>query len=473
MTTRAALLFASLALAGCASTSPRAAQDDVAKHLEKSLGQRTRFVSGGAEDREVDARVAKLLANELGPDDAVTVALLRNRHLHALYEELGVAQAELVQAGLLSNPSLGASLKFPVSGGGPALELGLVQSFVELLFLPARKDLAALELEHAKLSITAQLLAHAADVKTAYYELVAAEQVVAMERVIVESSYASAELARRQEGAGTMSGLELTSYQLAYEEARLALARHELAVMRRREELTRLLGLYGAETSFRVSPRLADLPATEPSLERLEAAAIAARPELAAARQHDAALEHALALARTGRWVSGTELGVAAERDHDGAWSVGPEASIELPIFDQGQAGIAQLEAALAAHRAETDALAVEIRSEVRESRDRMRAARQVAEHYRAVVVPLRERVVFFTQQQYDAMLAGVYELIAAKNEEVGAYREYIESVAEYWTARVALERALGGRLPASPAPAPAPPPTAAPAAPPVDHSHH
>jgi cobalt-zinc-cadmium efflux system outer membrane protein len=61
--------------------------------------------------------------------------------------------------------------------------------------------------------------------------------------------------------------------------------------------------------------------------------------------------------------------------------------------------------------------------------------------------VPLRERIVALTQEQYNAMLLGVYQLLQAKQGEIEAYRAYIEAVRDYWIARADLERAIGGRL--------------------------
>ena len=98
-------------------------------------------------------------------------------------------------------------------------------------------------------------------------------------------------------------------------------------------------------------------------------------------------------------------------------------------------------------------------------------------------MVPLRERFVALSQEQYDAMLIGVYQLLQAKQAELDTYREYIEAVRDYWIAWTELERAVGGRLAklASPPAAPTVPATpAAPAAPSTNstptsspHEHH
>jgi hypothetical protein len=46
----------------------------------------------------------ELLAKPLSVDDAVQVALLNNRGLQADFQELGITEAEVVQAGRLPNP---------------------------------------------------------------------------------------------------------------------------------------------------------------------------------------------------------------------------------------------------------------------------------------------------------------------------------------------------------------------------------
>jgi cobalt-zinc-cadmium efflux system outer membrane protein len=45
-------------------------------------------------------------------------------------------------------------------------------------------------------------------------------------------------------------------------------------------------------------------------------------------------------------------------------------------------------------------------------------------------------------------MLLGAYQLIASKQAEVNAYREFIEALRDYWFARADLEHATGGALP-------------------------
>lgn len=444
---RALLALVVLApLVGC-GVPKEAGFPDVARAVSDRTGYRIVWNRGSEADAEVASRVAALLAKPLGEGAAVQVALLRNRRLQATYEDLMIAQSDLVQAGLLRNPVFSAGVRFPLDQrGAPNLELGVEQDFFDVLLIPARRRLASSAFEAAKLRVGSEVMGLAADVRVAYFTLQGAQQVATMRRTIAEAGEASVELAQRQLDAGNISDLDFAGEQALYEQIRLDLARSEAEILGARERLIRLLGLFGEDVSFTLPDRLPDLPAEDPALEHLEARAIARRLDVAAAREEAQTSAHQLALAAGSRWLVGG-VGASLERDSEGNRIAGPTARLELPLFDQKQALLARLEAELRARQQRLAALSIDARSEVREARGRLLATRAVAVHYRTVVIPLRERIVALSQQHYDAMLLGVYQLLMAKQSEVNAYREYIEAVRDYWIARVELERATGGVL--------------------------
>jgi cobalt-zinc-cadmium efflux system outer membrane protein len=156
-------------------------------------------------------------------------------------------------------------------------------------------------------------------------------------------------------------------------------------------------------------------------------------------------LGYALGLAKTSRWTGVIDVGADVARLKDGHIAVGPRAAIELPIFDQRRATIARLEAQLRTSQQLLEARAIEIRSEVREAQSRLVTARRTADLYRHEIIPTREKLVALSQQQYDAMLLGVYQLVLAKQNEINAYRGYIDAVRDYWSAHADLDRAVGG----------------------------
>jgi cobalt-zinc-cadmium efflux system outer membrane protein len=437
-----------LVLLGCASTSPQSAFRDTSEQVAQRSGQRLHWDQGGSADAQVDRAIRDLLANDLTVDGAVQVALLRNRSLVAVYEELSVGQADLVQAGLLRNPTLAAGTPpAEIAAISPPIAVGIAEDFLDLLLIPARKTIARAKLEAIEMRVADQVLEHAAHVRAAYFLLQGAEQAATMHNIIAQATEAGAALAAAQHDAGNMSDLDFETLHVLAEQARVDLERTRAEVSGAREQLTRLVGLWGGAAAYQVAPRLPDLPAEEPPLEHLESLAVAQRCDLAAMRREVQELGHVQSLARSTRWAGSLTVGLEGTRLVDGRYSFGPNASLELPLFDQRQALMARLDALLRQSEARLEARAVEARSEVRAARDAMVAARRIAERYRTSVVPLRERIVSQAQQRYDAMLMGAYELLTARQSEVSAYRDYIHAVRDYWIARSDLERAVGGRL--------------------------
>ena len=470
--------LASTLLAACASTSPAPAFKDVAQATMDRGAQPVRWNQNTTEDAESAKAIDGLLATELTADAAVQVAFLGNPSLRSTFEELSISQADLVQAGLLKNPvfSIGRTA-WDGEHITPNLFAAVEQDFLDIATMPMRKRVAATELEATKLAVGDAVLKLAAEVRSAYYMAQAAEQVAAMRRVISDAAQTAADLARRQYDAGNTNDLTLSSELGLAAQARLDLKRSEGDAAVAREQLNKFMGVWGPRTRWNLAPRLPELPPDEVSLERLEVIAIEKRLDVGAARREVQMLDYASSLAKTTRWTGVVNVSVEAGRLRDSKRiSFGPSVALEIPLFDQRQAAIARLEAFKRQAENNLQALAIEVRSDVRSSRVRVATARSIVEEYGKSVVPLRENIVKFSQEHYDAMLLGVFQLIQAKQSEFEAYREYIEALRDYWIARSDLERAVGTRLNAAArtaAPAKNESPPAAPATPASPHSGH
>ncbi|RYZ68368.1 MAG: hypothetical protein EOP08_00745 [Proteobacteria bacterium] len=192
-----------------------------------------------------------------------------------------------------------------------------------------------------------------------------------------------------------------------------------------------------------------ELPTTEIDVDHLEESAVGARFDLGAARRQLQAVGAAITLAKTTRWTGTVNVGLEAGRLRGSKrFSFGPSVGVEIPLFDQRQAAIARLEALQRQAQRELEALAIDVRAEVRSAAVRVLTARKISEEYTLRLVPAREGNVRYSQQHYDAMLLGVYQLLLAKQAELDTYRETIEAQRDYWVARSSLERALGARVP-------------------------
>jgi cobalt-zinc-cadmium efflux system outer membrane protein len=413
--------------------------------LDERGVERVHWKRGTEADAEVARAVQDLLRQQLTVDVAVQIALLNNRNLQATYEGLGIAQADLVQAGLLSNPTLHAEVRFPAQPRLP-IELDITKEFLDLLVMPLRKRMAAAEFAAAKQQVAHAVLTLARDTRVAFYRQQAAEQMLEMRRSVLDGAATSADVARRLHEAGNITELALANEQVLLGQAKLDLAAAEADESEEREELIALLGLWGHDTQFEISRRLPDLPAKEITPTGLESLAVAQRLDLAAARNEIEALAQSVGIDGLA-FLQGLGVTAHLEREPSGTTTTGPSLEIPIPLFDTGSAARHRAAARLRQSTEQYAALAIDIRSEVRRHRDRMLAGRERAEYFRTVVVPLRTRIVEESQLEYNGMLLGVFQLLQAKQSEIDAGRDWIEALRDYWIARAQLESAVGGRF--------------------------
>lgn len=445
----AGLSLVSIVLAGCSTIAVDRSfdrvQDAVADREASALGWPT---SSRARE-QIDQRVAEFLEEPVTQERAVAIALINNRQLRAEYARIGLAEAEMVEAGLLDNPSLSVGVGLPDRpSSGTELDFGLTLSILQWLLMPAREDIATVQLDAEVLSVAHAVLETATETRLAFLGLQAALNMTAVLREIAVAARASYDFATRVHDAGNLSDLALANEQALYEQSRVEYARSLADAAEQREYLNAQLGLWGTQTGWSVADRLPPLPESEPDLAELESLAIRQRLDLAAAAKEVEAISKAAGLQRDWRYMLTAEVGANAMRDTDGQWIFGPALSLELPIFNQRQGQIARLDAARLASEARLEGLAIAVRSDVRRLRGTLFAARFEAEHFQSTIIPLRERITALTQEQYNFMLVDTFDLLAAKRESIAAYREYIDSIKRYWEVHARLRQAVGGHLP-------------------------
>jgi cobalt-zinc-cadmium efflux system outer membrane protein len=440
-------------LAGCASVNPRPAFENVRKTVADRSKVQPEWSLTLSETSAAEQAVAKILAEPLTANGAVQIAFLNNPTLQATFEEIGISQADLAQAARVANPEISGFVRFPSEGSGRNTELSLVQNVFDVFIQPLRKKVAAAELEQTKLRVANEVLSVAAEVKEAFFTLQARQQLAERLALIRDVTETAAEFAQKQFDAGTIGELERESRTVIHRESKVEVALVEAEVRADRERLNRLLGLWGAQTAWTVAGALPEIPTAEIPLAGLERLAVTSRQDLQAARWGVDIVGRALALRRKTRFFPvGIHVGVNTEKDVTGERVTGPELALQLPIFDTGKASIARLESEHRRAQRQLEALAVNARSEVREERDRMLAARDLALYYGQVLLPQRQRILALTLQHYNAMFKGAYDLLQAKQAEVETEKAYLDAWRGYWIARARLERALGGSLPAEPA---------------------
>ena len=441
-------------LGGCASFSPDGGFAGVEQTTKDRLGKEVRWARSQADQDAIDQRVGALLSRPLTVDDAVQMALLNNRGLQAAFEELGLGEADLVQAGRLPNP--GFSFGRLKRGDEIEIERGLHFNLARLIAMPLIGQMEARRFEQTKGRVAMDVLALAANTRKAYYNAVAAEETVRYMRQVRQAADASAELARRMEQVGNFTKLRRAREQVFYADAAQNLARAEQAQRSMRERLTRLLGAWGSQTQFTLPERLPDLPKEALELPDVEKVALAQRLDVLGGKLAAEQTARNLGLTRTTRFLNVLELGVLRNSSNEAPTQRGWEISVELPLFDWSGARVARAQAVYmqTVHRAAETA--INARSEVREAYTGYRSAYDIARFQRDEVVPLNQRIAEENVLRYNGMLIGVFELLADARIQIASVNASIQALRDFWIAQADLDMALIGKPGLAPVAGPA-----------------
>ncbi len=452
-------------LAGCASPSPDAGLAELQTALAPHLKQALALAHDEAALQRQQARVEQLLNSEMDADAAVQVALLNNRTLQAQLSELGISEADIAQAATWPNPGL--TLARTRRGDEVEIERGLHINLARLLLRPWTQELDTRRRQQVQGLAAQRVLSLAGETRKAWVMAVAADESLRYALQVMQAAQAGAELARRMATVGNFNALQAAREQAFAADAVLQLARAQQLRTSARERLTRLLGLWGEQINFRLPTRLPSLPTApreQPDIERL---AMAQRLDVQAARQAAADTARSLGLSRGMGFINVLELGALRHSSNQAPTLRGWELTLELPIFDWGQARVARAQAVYMQSLHQAAATAINARSEVREAYGQYRTAWDIAQHQFSEVVPLRQRISQENLLRYNGMLIGVFELLADTRMQIASVNGAIEALRDFWLAQADLDAALLGKpgLMAMPSASPS-----APAAEPAGH---
>lgn len=448
MTRLTIIAAASLLLAGCASFSPDGGFGKVSQLTQERTGQGVALQRSPEDAQTARNRVAELLQAALTADAAVEVALLNNRGLQAKFGDLGIAESELVRAGRLKNPSL--SFGRMSGGGGVEIERTVLFDILGLLTMPMAKEVGQQRFEQAQYQAAYDAVSLAADVRRAYFDAVAAQELAKFYEQVKETADVSNELAKRMLQAGNFNKLAQMREQAFYADATAQLARAQHQAAAQREKLIRLLGLYGEQLNFRLPQRLPELPKQVLEPQNAEQTAMDKRLDVQMAKRAAEATAKSLHLTNATRMVNVLDVAYKNKSESGAPRANGYEIELELPLFDFGSTRAARAQATYMQAVNRTAEVAVNARSEVREAYSAYRTAYDLAQHYRDEVVPLRKRISEENLLRYNGMLIGVFELLADAREQVAGVTGYVQALRDFWVAETNLQTALTARSPAA-----------------------
>jgi cobalt-zinc-cadmium efflux system outer membrane protein len=378
------------------------------------------------------------LDDGLTSDEAVAIALWNSPSFQATLADLGVARADLVEAGLLRNPVL--SVLFPL---GPKQLEWTVQFPFELIWQrPARVAAATLNAQAVGERLVWNALTLVAETRTAHSDAVIADRRLQLTTEI-------ADLVRRLTGitearlrAGDISELEARAARS--DAARVDAVRQAIEHERDLSRLTlaALLGLDVDADRIRPTPGPApDVAACGTDAARVERA-LASRPDVRAAEIGiDAAAQRA-------RWERSRVVTLMGILDGNGEGAegaeVGPGVGAEIPIFNRNQGGIRRAEAEVerAGHR--YAAVRAQVVAEVRAASVRVRQAQQAIAAWQKDIVPSLEIEQRQAESAYQAGEIPLFSLLDVSRRLVDGRTRQLDAEADLQRAAVALERSIG-----------------------------
>jgi outer membrane protein TolC len=444
------ITLAVLGTDGCTSFSKdggfdAVAEDAARRHLAASDIQWPRTTQ---ERAKADAQVAALLEHSLSAEDAVQIALLNNRMLQGAFEELGISEAELVQAGRLPNPRF--DLRHASAAGQYDVEETLSLNVLSLLTMPYARDIERQRFAQTRSLAVLRVAQLARDTREAYYAAVAARESRDYRLKVRAAAEAGATLAQRMVGAGNWNRLDQAHEQKVYFDAVQGFTRAELAEQAAREKLISIMGLSG-EKAGALNLQLAEvLPVLPTSLEDfpdVESALLQNRLDLQLMRMRMDELQRNLKLTRSTRFVNVLDVGATRvqQGSRDAPYERGYTITLEVPIFDSGSARVKKSAAIYAQAVDRFTQAAIEARSQIRLAYANYHAAFELAKQQRDEVLPLREAIAQENLLRYNASQISIFELLSGAREQAAGFDGYIQRVRDFWIAKSQLDAALLG----------------------------
>lgn len=477
MTATRLLALALLTLAaahGCATVNPRPDYDHAARRIAEATGP---FETLSPDDDPlIDKKVRALLDNGLTADEAVQLCLLNNPQVRNAFLSIGIARADVVQAGLYTNPTLALAVRFPDGGGLVNIEAALAQRIADLWLVPLRRRAAQADLDRRILDVAREVSVLALQTRDQYYQAVAADRRlhIAEENSTLAAQLRDAALARQQAGAGGQIDVNLARAGVL--DAELAAREAALNAFESRRRLAALLGLSTAPAELRLVDVLPEPTMLNVADDQLISLANTHRLDLQSAQFAVAAaevrvrqekrsvfadVEFGLAVERSDRPASsdGGYLGNAARATVDaGTLSLpppnpsdagqdvilGPALSLSLPIFDQNQAQIARAELAHRQTLAALHVLQLDIIQTARAALHQARTAADVAALYRDQLIPLLENNLELSGEAYRAGRTAFLSVLEVQRELLKSRTRHVEAQRDAARAVVELEMAVG-----------------------------
>ena len=332
--------FLLLGFSACATVDTKPRLDSVRKLTLPSVSQDVHWAQTNEVMEQNYQKALQLAQDGITREDAVAIALLNNRALQSDLSLLGVAAANLTQAGLLRNPVLGLEILFPIRNADSAA--GLFGWLSDLWQLPRRKRIAEIAARQADYRAALRVLEVVVTASDAWDAVLNNRQQVKLTEELLQIRRQQAERVLIRFNHGLSSTIQVQEAVASELEQLTTLYRMQQLLVKAETRISQVLALDDAATRIPMSP-LSVVPSDGQSLRKTMKLALDNRLDLALAQIEVERMASGLKLEKALVWRS-VMIGVSWQGDFKRVSgdnnSIGPVLAVELPIFDQNQAGI-------------------------------------------------------------------------------------------------------------------------------------
>ena len=437
-------MVALVTLAGCATGDELGAFGKVSEDVTSRSKHPVIWKRDKASIEKARYMARQILAQPLTANSSVHLAFFRNPSVQASLANLGIAEADVAQAGRLANPII--SIGRITGVGILEIERTVLFSLMSLFTIGARSEIAKDKAEKARYDTALAILKVANDVERSWIDAVATKERVGLMERIMESAKAAEELGNRMVQAGSMTELDLVKVKAFLAETAAQLGKMRVNEKMAREKLIRAMGVWGSDLRFRLPKKLPKLPSRLKRIRSLEKYALMKRLDIRAAHKEVDNLRKSLGLTQATAFLNVLEIGGLwnTEKDDEGKSQFkGFEVEFTVPIFDPGDAKVSRSKWTYMKSVEALKSVAINARSEVREAYQSYRGGYELTKHYQSKLLPLSRKITEEELLRYNGMLVGVFELLAASRQQAQAEIKALDAKRDFWLSEGQLRFAL------------------------------
>ncbi len=388
--------------------------------------------------------------------DVIKISLCRNSVLHSLYDDIGIAKADMIQEGLYTNPRILSSIKIPTKNipNFPVdLDVLTLFSVNDFWQVPRKKMIGEDELDIAILRVEKEIVAIRALAAKSYNEcIVAHKQIANIKEILKDVKETHDYMVKNKRGHATEK-LELNKLEAQIGEYDILLLDATNKYIVARERLRLVMGITQDEMQgieFIEAPLLHHYH----TFEQWYTAALINRIDVRAAQLKVQKEEHQLAYEDANRLKEVT-VGFDVDRNEGypgvpgGVRSlssplISPTFIISVPIFDHNQAQIAKAEFKLNKARKEYEAEKNKAYSEIVVNYQQLLNAHDKRHMYEGVVKSKHLTSLQHAQELFRSKQMTVDALVSAFDTYYQANDKFLTLELEERNALTSLELVAG-----------------------------